>query len=273
MAYQAQLNNDLASANWLRTHFRIKSHQRIHQINSLPIEFGDRVLDIGSGPGIYARHIAQMIGERGRILCLDRDPQNIDCAEQNLAVAGLNNFSLEMGDFGRAIEIIEKYDVALMFNALCYVPDHVGFIRKLCAAARPGTRIIIKDFDMGAFVFGNICPQKWGELIAAALHGDRTKNPLPYKNFFGREVHFLSERVEFSKSKNMVWTQHINAPFTPSAIEYVWENIRSLLDQAYGINSKSIEYFMRKFNITDGSFYREDGSFFIENEFVTVLTV
>jgi SAM-dependent methyltransferase len=214
-----------------------------------------------------------MIGEAGQILCLDRDSQNIDFAEQNLSVAGLNNFSLEMGDFERAIDLIEGYDVALIFNALCYVQDHADFIRRLRAAARPGTRIIVKDFDMGAFVFGNVCPQKWGELIAAAMRGDAADNPLPYKNFFGRDVHFIKRCADFSRSKNMVWTQHINAPFTPSAVEYIWENVRSLLDQSININREISDYFINMFNVNNGLFFRDSASFFIETEFVTVLTV
>jgi ubiquinone/menaquinone biosynthesis C-methylase UbiE len=82
---------DLASADWLTTHFRVKSAQRMRQINQLPIASGNRVLDACSGPGLFARYFMPMIGENGYLQCIDHDPLNIDLAERNLYNSGFEN--------------------------------------------------------------------------------------------------------------------------------------------------------------------------------------
>jgi SAM-dependent methyltransferase len=215
-----------------------------------------------------------MVGESGRVLCLDRDEHNISLAEKNLQTVGVYNHDLLCGDFYDAIGIASNYNVIVMMNSLCYLDDYLGFLAEISKKMRPGARIIIKDFDMQAFIFSGIPAVRWGNLIESAMRYDRTKeNPLPYKNFFGRYIHSLHRMLRIDSFKNDVWSQNINYPFTDSSKKYIWENIRSLLDQAKDLDCVERDFFIKVFNENDGIFYKNDDSMVVETEFITTLNL
>ena len=51
-------------------------------VKALPLQEGIRVLEIGCGPGVVAREIANRIGD-GHILAIDRSPTAIQMAIKN----------------------------------------------------------------------------------------------------------------------------------------------------------------------------------------------
>jgi cyclopropane fatty-acyl-phospholipid synthase-like methyltransferase len=56
-----------------------------HIIRALPLQPGMRVLEIGCGPGAAARAIAQLIGDDGHILAIDRSAKAIRQAADTCA--------------------------------------------------------------------------------------------------------------------------------------------------------------------------------------------
>lgn len=265
---------DLASADWLMTHFRAKSPQRMDQIIRLPIKSGSRVLDACSGPGIFARYFMPMIGETGYLLCIDHDPINVDIAERNLFNSGFDNWAAKCDDIVSVLDIASDFDVITIFNAICYLENPEEFIKKLASRMKKGSRIIVKDFDLSFMGFSAISQINWGNLVHQATAGNETANPLPYDNFYGRKVHLLHRVSDFSGHENLVWTQHLNFPFSDASKKYIWENIRSLLDQSKSFpGTKLNRYFTSAFSIDSGWFFEDVEAVFIENEFLTVLTV
>jgi hypothetical protein len=172
------------------------------------------------------------------------------------------------------LQLAKDFDVVTIFNAVCYLNNPEEFVGLLAREMRPGAKIIIKDFDLGFMHFSTISPATWGDLIQKAMTGNGQDNPLPYDNFFGRRVHQLHKAHDFTTHENSVWTQHVNFPFSESARKYIWENIRSLLDQSKCQPTDATKsYFLSTFSVDGGWFYTDPTSIFIENEFLTVLTV
>jgi ubiquinone/menaquinone biosynthesis C-methylase UbiE len=62
---------------------------------------GLRVLDVGCGYGRLTCIAARLVGERGRVLGLDREVSTIAEARQRADELGLSNVSFAQGDFGR----------------------------------------------------------------------------------------------------------------------------------------------------------------------------
>lgn len=264
---------DLASAKWLQTHFQAKSRYRVSQITSLPIHEGDKILDVCSGPAIFSKYILPLVGERGHVHCIDHDPVNIDVADIQLGSSCLNNWSTECADISRAIEISENYDTIIIFNSLCYLGNPLNFINKLANNMKFGARIFLKDFDLSFITINTVDPIKWASLIKLAKETNFENNPLPYDNFFGQHIHEMHEAFSFSKFENLIWTQHLGYPYSAAARKYIWENIRSLLDQtALSLDACDKNYFITEFNEETGLFFNKKNGKFIENEFVSILT-
>ena len=77
--------HDYTSHDWLTLHFEVKSNERLIEISELPIFKGDRVLDVGCGPGIFGSYISLLIGNKGHIHCIDHDEKNIIQAQERLS--------------------------------------------------------------------------------------------------------------------------------------------------------------------------------------------
>jgi ubiquinone/menaquinone biosynthesis C-methylase UbiE len=59
---------------------------------------GMRVLDVGSGPGDVAFLVADMVGETGEVVGVDRVPAAIDAARARASTRSLRNIDFQTGD-------------------------------------------------------------------------------------------------------------------------------------------------------------------------------
>src|SRR4051812_21750351 len=63
-------------------------------IERLGLRPGERVLDVGSGTGLLAEHVAKIVGERGSVLAIDPLPLRIDIAQRRAR----SNLTFRVGD-------------------------------------------------------------------------------------------------------------------------------------------------------------------------------
>lgn len=78
-------------ASWLERDSRNEEENTALLMNELPIEPGDTVVDMGCGSGYFARLMSPLVGRRGRVLCVDIQPQMIEIARRLAEEAGLAN--------------------------------------------------------------------------------------------------------------------------------------------------------------------------------------
>lgn len=64
--------------------------QRSHE--SMQIQYGQRILDVGCGPGIDTVHIAQIVGPDGRVIGIDQDANMLTEADRGAQRAGVSAF-------------------------------------------------------------------------------------------------------------------------------------------------------------------------------------
>ena len=114
-----------------------------------PIE-GAEILDVGSGPGVFARDLAL----RGaRVTAMDSAPAMLAAVPDVAAAAGVELATAE----GEAMRIPfpdDSFDAAVMVQVLEYVPDAVGALREIARVLRPGGRVLACDTDWGAAAWG-----------------------------------------------------------------------------------------------------------------------
>jgi predicted methyltransferase len=112
-------------------------------VAALGLAPGQRVADVGAGPGYLTFRLADAVGPRGRVVATDVDDS---------ALAALRAHQP-----ARASVVIRKvapddpglepasYDLVLLSEVDHYLPDRVEYLRKLRAALAPGGRIAVTN--------------------------------------------------------------------------------------------------------------------------------
>ena len=113
------------------------------QIDLLGAVDGADVLDIGCGPGIYARDLAL----RGaRVTAMDSAPAMLAAAEAEAHAAGVD-VAVAAGDASAVPFADASFDAVVLVQVIEYVPDAVGALREIARVLRPGGRVLVCDTD------------------------------------------------------------------------------------------------------------------------------
>jgi protein-L-isoaspartate(D-aspartate) O-methyltransferase len=79
-------------------------------LEMLALEPGQRVLEIGAGTGYNAALMTQIVGESGKVVAVDIDPDVIHEADAHLRAAGIDGVTLVLGDGALGCEAFAPYD-------------------------------------------------------------------------------------------------------------------------------------------------------------------
>ncbi len=122
--------------------------QRRRMLECLNLQRGETVLDIGCGNGFFARDIAALVGQSGKVCGTDGSPDMIGMARE----------ICPGGEF-RACDATEQpfddamFDAVTATQVLCYVSDPGKAIREMHRLLRPGGRLVIMDTDWQSVVW------------------------------------------------------------------------------------------------------------------------
>jgi len=112
---------------------------------------GERILEVGSGLGQFARDMARRAGPAARVLGIERSPSQIrgavraartsaEAARVEWRRGDALKLPLRRGEWG-------SFDVAHARFLLEHVPDPLAVVRSMARAVRPGGRIVLEDDD------------------------------------------------------------------------------------------------------------------------------
>src|SRR3546814_8267803 len=93
--------------------------QRARVIEMLSPRPGERILDIGVGPGLLAHDLARMVGETGRLVGLDAAPAMLTMARTRLAA--LPQAECVEGDAGKLAFPDASFNAAVSTQVYEYV--------------------------------------------------------------------------------------------------------------------------------------------------------
>jgi len=128
--------------------------QRRETLRALAIRPGERVLDVGAGPGLLVAELAQAVGAAGHVTGLDSNPHMVArtrqrCAGQPLA----QRVTVLQGD-ATALPLADaSFDVAVSTQVYEYVEDIRSALVELYRVLRPGGRALILDTDWDSLVW------------------------------------------------------------------------------------------------------------------------
>jgi ubiquinone/menaquinone biosynthesis C-methylase UbiE len=80
------------------------------------LEPGQKVLEVGCGPGFFTLPAAKMVGENGSVHTLDVSPLAIEKVQQKIAQAGATNVKTLLTDAAQTGLPAQSFDLAFLFG-------------------------------------------------------------------------------------------------------------------------------------------------------------
>jgi arsenite methyltransferase len=123
---------------------------------------GERVLDVGVGPGFLAAEMAGEVGADGMVA-------GIDISESMLALAKERGAAVDLraGSAGSIPYPDASFDVAVSTQVLEYVADIPAALAELHRVVRPSGRILILDTDWDSIVWRSGNDARMAAVLAA----------------------------------------------------------------------------------------------------------
>jgi ubiquinone/menaquinone biosynthesis C-methylase UbiE len=143
----SQLEFDEDAARRIEAMYRIRDAERRRRIvrAALAARPGERILDVGCGPGFYCAELADEVGATGQVVGLDPSAPMLALAERRCAERG--NVELREAD-ATALPVEDaSFDGAISVQVQEYVQDLAGALGELHRALRPGGRAVVFDID------------------------------------------------------------------------------------------------------------------------------
>lgn len=130
--------------------------QRSHQL--LALDPGNRVLDVGCGPGIDVGMLAERVGTTGQAVGVDADPEMIATARARAQQLGLEGIvSFEPADATDLPFPDQTFEGVRSERLLMHLRDPARAVSEMVRVTKPAGSIVLVDMD-------------WGSLSIASKH-------------------------------------------------------------------------------------------------------
>lgn len=103
---------------------------------------GERVLDLACGTGIVARHVAPLVGEEGRVVGLDINPDMLEVARALPQPPGAA-IQWQQGDAASLPLPDDVFDLVLCQQGLQFVPNRAMALREMQRVLASGGRVAL----------------------------------------------------------------------------------------------------------------------------------
>ena len=145
---------------------------------------GERVLEVGPGPGYYTLDLAEWVGHEGTIEVFDLQQEMLDHTIRRAREKGLWNVQPTQGDAQELPYEDDSFDAAILITVLGEIPDQDAALREIARVLRPGGRLVVGELfgDPHMVTMGSLT----GRAEAAGLRFEsRVGSALAYFARFG----------------------------------------------------------------------------------------
>jgi len=156
----------------LRSHrWRTAENSAAHLIAHL--RPGDRLLDVGSGPGTLTLDLAERVAP-GLLTALEHTAEALDLTRAEAARRG-RELDLVVGDVHALALPDDAFDVVHAHQVLQHVADPVAALREMRRVTRPGGLVAARDSDYAAFAWYPRLPEldAWMALYQRCARANR----------------------------------------------------------------------------------------------------
>lgn len=125
---------------------RLWSRQAAQAWEAAQFRPGQRLLDIGCGPGFATTELAQLVGPDGAVVGVDASERFINYLRARAAAISLPQIDARVGDVQNLDLPAGAFDGAYARWVLCFVSDPAKVVRGVAAALKPGGVFVIQDY-------------------------------------------------------------------------------------------------------------------------------
>ena len=129
---------------------------------------GDRVLDVGCGPGFLSSELLADVGARGAVVGIDASATMLAAATRRCE--GQGDASFLEGDAVRLPVTDATFDRALCVQVLEFVPNVPAALAELHRVLRPGGRVLVWDIDWSTLSWHSADPARMRRMLDAWDH-------------------------------------------------------------------------------------------------------
>jgi ubiquinone/menaquinone biosynthesis C-methylase UbiE len=115
-------------------------------VESLDLEPGDVIADIGAGRGYFTRLFAEAVHPGGQAIGLEISSSDVEAMRRDAESLGLDTYKailVETDDPGFEPESV---DIVFLCNAYHHLSDRVGYFKKVSGGLKKDGRVVIVDF-------------------------------------------------------------------------------------------------------------------------------
>ncbi len=132
-------------------------------LKALELSTGDRVLDVGSGPGNQVFEMSTIVGDSGHIDGVDSAEGAKEIARQRCSE--MKNVNFQVGEATDLPFDNETFDVAMSSQVFEYLDDVAAAIGEMYRILKPGGRVLIHDTDWGATLWYSSDPVRMTRIM------------------------------------------------------------------------------------------------------------
>jgi SAM-dependent methyltransferase len=135
---------------------------------------GQRLLDIGSGPGTITADLAELVAP-GEVVALERTEEALELTRAEVGRRGIGTVSFVVGDVHDLDLPDDSFDVVHAHQVLQHVTDPVQALREMRRVCRPGGVVTARDADYAAFAWYPQLPalDSWMEMYQQVCRSNR----------------------------------------------------------------------------------------------------
>ncbi len=127
-----------------------QSRLRRRFLKFVPVQPGERVLEVGCGTGVVIRDLAALVGRRGEVVGIDASRRLLERARALCRERGRGGrITLRVADGARLPFAAGRFDAALAVTVILHVAEPLRVVREMARVTRPGGRVAVQDQDFG----------------------------------------------------------------------------------------------------------------------------
>jgi ubiquinone/menaquinone biosynthesis C-methylase UbiE len=141
----------------------LRRRRLVHE--TLDAQPGERLLDVGCGPGFYVTELLERVGSEGWVTGIDTAPAMLAVAAKRRA--GHSNVAFRQAGATEIPAEDCEFDAVLSVQVLEYVPDVAGSLAEIHRVLRPGGRVVIWDVDWTTVSWRSRDAERMRRMLAA----------------------------------------------------------------------------------------------------------
>lgn len=114
-------------------------------LQRMNLQPGQRILEMGPGPGRLLVPAAERIGPNGEAVGIDIQPGMVERLKQRAATAGIDELTVILGDAAQPHVRDETFDLVFLVTTLGEIPDRTAAIQESFKALKPGGMMSITE--------------------------------------------------------------------------------------------------------------------------------